>query len=123
MASNEEHRQVEVASELEELARTLAHSTRTVPVPADSYALLGELRATTDGLEQVCRQLSRWHSQTVDGVQYVGEDDRGDGASGTVVAAHELGRAAVLLAQASEALTRAHSANGVIRWRSSVVDQ
>ena len=35
----------------EELARTLAHSTRDVPHPRDSYRLLGELGATIDLLK------------------------------------------------------------------------
>src|SRR5690606_39287110 len=57
MVTNEEAGQVRIAGELEERARMLAHSTRSVPVPSDSYFLLGELRATVDDLEQVCRQL------------------------------------------------------------------
>ena len=116
MAVNEEGRQAAVAAELAETARTLAHSTRNVPVPSDSYSLLGELRATVDALEQVCRQLSAWHAGVVDGIHYEGEDDRGDGATGTVAAAADLERAAAALNAASEALGRAHAANGVVRW-------
>ena len=57
MAENEQHRQVEVARELSAQARILAHSTRDVPAPFDSYTLLAELVATADDLEQVCKQL------------------------------------------------------------------
>ena len=117
MAVNEEGHQVEVASELAESARTLAHSTRNVPVPSHSYSLLGELRATVDSLEQVCRQLSAWHADVVDGVHYEGEDNRGDGATGTVTAAADLEHAAAALDAASVALGQAHTANGVVRWR------
>jgi hypothetical protein len=116
MTVNEEHRQVEVARELSELARTLAHSTRNVPAPISSYALLGELVATVDDLEQVCRQLGAWHSRAVDGTHYEGEDGRGDGVVGTVAAAAELERAASSLDAAAAALRAAHSANGVVRW-------
>lgn len=116
MAENEQHRQVEVARDLSAQARTLAHSTRDVPAPFDSYTLLGELAATVDDLEQVCRQLGGWHSRVVDGTHYVGEDSRGDGATGTVTAAAELERAAAALSTAAEALRAAHSANGVVRW-------
>ncbi|MCS5735760.1 hypothetical protein [Herbiconiux daphne] len=116
MSVNEEDRQVEVARELSEKARTLAHSTRNVPSPSTSYTLLGELTATIDDLEQVTRQLSAWHSRVVDGTHYAGEDDRGDGATGTVTAAAELERAAAALDTASAALRAAHSANGVVRW-------
>lgn len=87
-----------------------------MPAPFDSYTLLGELVATVDDLEQVCRQLGGWHSRVVDGTHYVGEDSRGDGATGTVTAAAELERAAAALSAAAEALRAAHSANGVVRW-------
>lgn len=120
MAVNEQHRQVEVASELSTQARTLAHSTRDVPAPSDSYTLLGDLVGTVDDLEQVCRQLSSWHVRVVDGMHYEGEDARGDGATGTVTAAAELERAAAALDAASEALRAAHSANGVVRWFDTV---
>jgi len=120
MPINEEHRQVEIAHEVEALARTLAHSTRDVPVPSDSYTLLGELVGTVDNLEQISRQLGAWHSQVIDGTHYAGEDERGDGATGTVTAASELERAAAALSTASEALRAAHSANGVVRWFDTV---
>lgn len=120
MAENEEHRQVEVARDLSAQARTLAHSTRDIPAPSDSYILLGDLVATIDDLEQVCRQLAAWHSRVVDGLHYAGEDNRGDGATGTVTTAAELQRAAAALNTASEALRTAHSANGVVRWFDTV---
>jgi len=96
MAINEVNRQLEVAREAEELLRTLAHSTRDVPHPFESYALLGELTAAADHMEQVCRQLAAWHERVVDGTHYNGEDERGDGATGTVTTAAELHRAAGL---------------------------
>ncbi|GAA1681186.1 hypothetical protein GCM10010977_32280 [Citricoccus zhacaiensis] len=116
MAINEDHRQAEIAAELEQAARVLAHSTRTVPVPSDSYRLLGELNATTDHLSQVCQQLATWHDGVADGTHYEGEDDRGDGATGTVTAAEQLRQAASALADATQAIMAAHSANGVVRW-------
>lgn len=116
MAVNEEQRQVAIAGDLEARARTLAHSTRDVPSPGDSYELLGELTATLDHLEQVCRQLAGWHTRVVDGTHYAGEDAEGDGATGTVTAAAELERAAAALDTAAAAMRAAHSANGVVRW-------
>lgn len=118
MAVNDETRQIQIAAEMQEHARTLAHSTRRVLVPSDSYRLVGELRATVDDLEQVCRQLGEWHTNVVDGEHYQGEDERGDGGTGTVAAAAGLDRAATALAAASAALSEAHSANGAIRWKS-----
>ncbi len=116
MAVNEEQRQVAIATELAEVARTLAHSTRDVPAPSESYSMLGELTATLADLQQVCRQLAAWHARVIDGVHYEGEDSRGDGATGTVTASAELERAAAALDSAEDALRRAHSANGVVRW-------
>ena len=120
MTVNEQHRQIEVARDLSAHARTLAHSTRDVPSPFDSYTLLGELTSAVDDLEQVCRQLGTWHASVVDGKHYAGEDERGDGATGTVIAAAELERAAAALGSASAALRAAHSANGVVRWFDAV---
>lgn len=116
MAINEAHRQADLAAELEHAARALAHSTGTVPVPSDSYRLLGDLHATTDHLAQVCQQLAAWHDRVEDGTHYEGEDDRGDGATGTVTAAAGLHQAASALSEATQALMAAHSANGVVRW-------
>lgn len=116
MVTNEEGRQLAVAEAMEKEARTLAHSTRNVPNPPDSYRLLGELTATVSHLEQVCQQLSAWHRAVVDGVHYAGEDARGDGGTGTVQGAADLDRAAAALHNAVHALASAHSANGVVRW-------
>lgn len=116
MVIDAEHRQVEVAEALEEAARTLAHSTRTIPAPADSYRLLAELARTTDHLQQAVRQLSAWHRTVEDGREYAGEDERGDGVTGTLEAASQLEAAANALDHAGEALRAAHAANGVVRW-------
>ena len=117
MGSHDDNqRLVRTAEELAGRARLLVQSTETLSVPSDSYALLAELHATADRLSTVCGQLGVWHEQVVDGREYAGEDARGDGATGTVVAADELARAAATLATAAEALGRAHTANGVVRW-------
>lgn len=116
MAINEDYRQFEIVQELEAQARMLAHSTRTIPNPPDSYDLLGELGASLRTLEQVARQMGQWHSEVIDGEHYQGEDERGDGATGTIAAAAALDRAAAALDAASTAVNAAHSANGVVRW-------
>lgn len=114
MTVNEEHRQLDVAREVEASARTLAHSTRTVPSPSESYALLGELGAIVDHLAQVVDQLSAWHGRTEDGVHYDGE---AGGLHGSAEAAgKELGDAARTLRDASEHINHAHSLNSVVRW-------
>ncbi|SIS23104.1 hypothetical protein [Williamsia sterculiae] len=116
MATNEQHRQVQVAQELSDHARTLAHSTRDVPSPSDSYRLLGELNDTITALEQVCRQLARWHAGVIDGIHYDGQYALGGDATGTITAAGEIHNAAAALHTASDALSAAHAANGVVRW-------
>lgn len=116
MTVNAEHRQVELAAKAEAATRSLAHSTRDVPNPTDSYRLLGELSSTVDHLEQTSRQLAAWHRRVVDGQHYRGEDENGDGVTGTLEAAEQLGVAAAALEHASAALHAAHAANSVVRW-------
>jgi hypothetical protein len=53
MAINQEGRQIEIANQLVEAARTLAHSTRSIPNPSDSYQLLGALGAVQEALAQI----------------------------------------------------------------------
>lgn len=115
MAINEEGRQTEVAAELSEAARTLAHSTRNVPNSADSYALIGELSATMQSIRQVAEQLRQWHANAVDGAQYDGDDGSGDGRAGEHTQTH-LRNAADLLWNAAVELDQAHAENGRIRW-------
>ncbi|WP_104198718.1 hypothetical protein [Cryobacterium sp. Y29] len=120
MAINAENRQAEIADELSEVARTLAHSTRSVPHPAESYGLLGDLQAAQDALVQVYEQLATWHGAVVDGTHYNGEDGRGlkgvpaAGPDGHI--AGLLKMAAASAAEAAALVSRAHSANGVVRW-------
>lgn len=121
MAVNEEQRQVAIAAELAEAARTLAHSTRQIPRPFDSYTLLGELSAAQRSLAQVYEQLAVWHGQVEAGIHHDGEDPSARAEDyGTGGAA---GRAASLLREAAEraglaedSLREAHSANAVVRW-------
>lgn len=119
MAVNEEQRQVAIAAELSEAARALAHSTRQIPRPSDSYALLGELAAAQRSLAQVYEQLATWHSEVQHGVHHDGEDPSGGsyGAGGaTVRVGSLLGEAAQRAGLAEDSLREAHSVNGVIRW-------
>jgi hypothetical protein len=117
MAMNEDYRQVEIAAEAEERLRTLAHSTRTVLTPSDSYGMLGELRSSIEHLEQVCRQLGAWHAGLQEGEHFVVDGGRSDGA-GTTITAKALERGADALNAVSEELSFAHRANGTVRWTS-----
>lgn len=114
MAINEQERQLEVARDAEELLRTLAHSTRDVPNPRDSYSMLGELGAIIDHVAQVCEQLASWHGRVEDGKHYEGEDGGSTGSARA--AADELTTAASALRLTSNHVNRAHSLNAVVRW-------
>lgn len=114
MAINEEQRQLEVAREAEELLRNLAHSTRDVPNPQDSYPMLGELGAIIAHLAQVTNQLASWHNRAEDGTHYEGED--GDSTGSARAAAVELTTAVSALNLAANHVGRAHTRNGVVRW-------
>ena len=120
MATNEEGRQTEIANELVEIAQTLAHSTRAVPRPSDSYELLASLSAAQESLAQVYKQLAAWHEAAVDGKHYTGEDDHSiPGAPAVGTHGHTtslLTMAAASATEAAELVNEAHSANGVVRW-------
>lgn len=117
MAINEETRQLEIAREVESLTRTLAHSTRTVPNPNESYELLAELGLIVDHLRQVSQQLAQWHRSVVDGTHYNGLD--GEKYAPENVALFLFG-AVNAFGEASGALADAHSANSGVRWLNEV---
>ena len=108
--------QRQVAGELVSRTHELAVSVAGV-APGDSYEVLADLRQSVDALAVVCARFAVWHEQAGDGVEYVGEDSDGDGATGTVVAAESLRRAAEELRVAALSLDAAHEASSVIRWR------
>lgn len=128
MAINEEDRQLALAGELEALARTLAHSTRNVPNPQDSYALIGELRSTVGHLTQVLKQLGSWHKNAVEGKHYAGIDAEGYFTPGIEITDERraqfvqfdvgvsLETAAAELWIAESTLGQAHTASGAVRW-------
>lgn len=127
MAINEESRQTEIADALAEAARTLAHSTRTVSRPSDSYELLASLRSAQDSLAQVYAQLAAWHGAVVDGTHYNGEDNH---SIPGIPAVGEYGQATALLnmaaasaAKAADLVTKAHAANAVVRWFDEVKNE
>lgn len=112
---NEDWRQAEIAGEVSAAARQLAHSTRAVPFPPDSYRILGDLGAATTSLAQAVQQLGRWHGNVEDGVDYFGEDASGDGHA-ALRASNELHKAQAALALAAKHIASAHTANAVVVW-------
>lgn len=121
MAINQEGRQIEIANQLVEAARTLAHSTRSIPNPSDSYQLLGALGAVQEALAQIYAQTAAWHRSAVDGTHYSGEDGRSTSdIPATEEAAALLESATASASRAANRVDAALSANGVIRWFDAV---
>lgn len=117
MSINDEARQVAIADQLAETARTLAHSTRSVPRPSGSYSLIASLVQAQESLAQVYVQLAAWHGRVIDGTHY---NDAHGPSNDTEVARNIvtacLGFASDEACRAALELRTAHSANGIIRW-------
>src|SRR5690625_1557206 len=87
MAINEQHRQRQLAQQLEHLARTLAHSSKSVLDPNEFHEILGEIHSTATSLAQACRQLGRWTILTTEHIHHNGYDPgQGDALHNTTLA-------------------------------------
>lgn len=103
------------AAEASEALRGLAHATRTLDDPADTYAVIGSLLAGTRSLRQVIDQLASAHLNH----RRLAHDDAGDHTAGIVAAgsaADELHRAGTLLDAAVARLDAAFQQSGRIAW-------
>ena len=109
------------AAEASEALRGLAHATRVLEDPADTYAVLGDLLAGVRSLRQVLDQLATAHARN----QVRAYDDTGNqgaGASHALTAAAALRHAAVLLDGVHEQVDAAMGASGRIAWRPAPSD-
>lgn len=102
------------AGRLSEAARELAHTTRGLDRPSDSYIVLGNLTSGTRSMQQSIQQLAQWHRTTQPDVHYSGGHD--ESTTGVLAAATALEEAMELAEELEKALSRAHNANGAIRW-------
>lgn len=103
------------AAEASEALRGLAHATRTLDDPADTYAVIGSLLAGTRSLCQVTDQLATAHLNH----RRLAHDDAGDHTAGVRAAgsaADELHRAGALLDAAVARLDAAFQQTGRIAW-------
>ncbi|KQO98480.1 hypothetical protein [Leifsonia sp. Leaf264] len=117
MVVNEEGRQVKLAEILSVTAQSVAHSTRNVPSPPDSYILLGELSAAQHSIAQVLAQLADWHHTLAARGVTTGEDRvPGTDTPADMAAWQALGLAARDARNAAAAIDQAHVANGAIRF-------
>lgn len=98
-----------------EALRGLAHATRSIPEPSESYPVLGSLHAGLASLRQTLDQLADLHDRhapraaTTDLRQLCGE-------VAAEIAAAELREAATLLDRAYSRVSAAWSHNGRIVW-------
>ncbi|MDK9646455.1 hypothetical protein FAM15333_001740 [Propionibacterium freudenreichii] len=103
------------AAEASAALRSLAHATRAMPEPADTYPVIGELLAGVRSLRQVLYQLGNAHL----GNRERAYDDAGNHTAGSMaaaLAADELHQAGVLLAAVEQHLDAASQHSGRIAW-------
>ena len=104
------------ADEAAEALRGLAHASRVVTDPGDTYRVLGSLSAALASLQQSLDQLADWHDRNTD---YAATDDgdRQAGRRDAVAASEYLRDAAGRVQQAHGALNEAFNHNGRIAWQ------
>lgn len=103
------------ASEASEALQGLAHATRTLDDPADTYAVIGNLLSGTRSLRQVLDQLGAAHLAH----RARAHDDDGNhqaGAAEALAAADELHQAGTLLDAVVSRLDAASQHSGRIAW-------
>jgi len=95
--------------------RGLAHATRDIPHPAETYAVVGDLLGGVRSLRQVLDQLAATHLR----FRAVAHDDAGNHRSGVgeaLAAADELHQGSALLDQVESRLDQAAQHSGRIAW-------
>lgn len=98
--------------------RGLAHATRTIDNPAETYPVLGELLAGVRSLRQVLDQLAAAHIEA----RSRAHTDAGSqpaGATAALAAADELHQAGTLLDTVHERVDAAMSQSGRIAWHTA----
>ncbi len=103
------------ASQAQQSLRGLAHATRDIPHPADTYPVLGDLLGGVRSLRQVLDQLAATHLR----FRSVAHDDDGNhqaGETAALAAADELHQAGTLLDQVQARLDQAMQHSGRIAW-------
>lgn len=95
--------------------RGLAHATRDIPHPAETYAVIGDLLGGVRSLRQVLDQLAATHLR----FRAVAHDDAGNqaaGATAALAAADELHQAGTLLDAVESRLDSASQHSSRIAW-------
>lgn len=103
------------AAEAAEALRGLAHATRHLDNPADTYSVVGQLMAGVRSLRQSLDQLATVHASHQGRVTDDARDHQA-GSAAALAAADELHQAATFLDQAEDHLSAAHAHSGRIVW-------
>jgi hypothetical protein len=120
MPVNANSGQLDIAHELAEVARILAHSTYAVPRPSDTYELLGVLTDVQAALGQVYAHLGAWHAAAQDGKHFDGKSEGGapgpPAASAVGTGSVSLMTATANAMAAANLVLQAYNANAAVRW-------
>lgn len=101
------------ADEAQAALHALAHSTRSIDNPRQSYSVLGSLTSGLASMSQVLHQVASFHDGSAD----AGAGLAGDSRSGRAAAyqvSWELHRAGEILHQVAESIDRAHQVQATI---------
>ena len=96
--------------------RRLAHATRTIPEPGETYAMLGPLHAGMASLGQTLEQLADWHQRHAPVANTADPRQLGREVAAELAAA-ELRDAASFLEAAFGRVAAAWSHNGRVVWQ------
>lgn len=99
-----------------EALRGLAHASRVIGDPADTYAILGSLAAALASLGQSLDQLATWHDRNA-GRAADDDDNHRAGRHHASAAAEHLRDAAAGIRRAQCAVDEAWNHNGRIAWQ------
>ncbi|MDQ0241445.1 hypothetical protein [Arthrobacter bambusae] len=102
------------ATRLADAARDLAHATRVLNTPSDSYSVMGRLVDTQRSIQQVLEQLAEWHRSTSAGRHF--SEGHDESTLGIITAIAELDLAAQQADGLQETISRAHGGSSVVRW-------
>lgn len=109
------------AAEAAEALRGLAHASRTVTDPSDTYRVLGSLSGALASLGQSLDQLAGWHERNA-GHAASDDGDRDAGRRDATEAGAWLREAADWIQHAARSLNEAHNHNGRIAWQHEGID-
>jgi hypothetical protein len=107
------------ATEAADALRGVAHATRNITNPSDTYLVLGSLSTAMASLQQSLDQLADWHDRNVDCAATDDGDQRAGRYEATMTAV-DLRDAADSVQQAHRSLNAAFSHNGRIAWQPGI---